>query len=187
MVFGREKRELIFAECKTGWPSEEKSEEKEAVRKRRRRELYNSFEKKDIQRMKKLAQSFPGAVIVFSTLNSTLGKSEKNLIRSLAMQGRRHWRDDRSYNPVLILTATELFADFKGLAHVWEEKGGRYADFARNRFDLHNILPLCDLTQQLYLDMPSWHEWRVERIERRRAIRAQRTASSEREALPSIP
>jgi hypothetical protein len=148
MVFGREKRELLFAECKT----------------------YSRFTKRDVGRMRQLAQSFPGAIIVFSTLNETLNESEKRFIRPLANQGRRHWRDDRSYNPVLILTATELFSHFGGLGHAWEAKGGKHAALTQNRFDLHDILPLCDLTQQLYLAMPSWHQW----LEERRQLRVRR-------------
>jgi hypothetical protein len=145
MLFGREKRELVFAECKT----------------------YAQFTKKDVDRMRRLAQSFPGSIIVFSTLNDSLNKKEKLLIRPLVNQGRRFWRENRSYNPVLVLTANELFTDSTGLTHVWEEKGGRHSDLAKDRFDLQNILPLCDLTQQLYLEMPSYHTWHEEKRKKR--------------------
>ena len=134
--FGKEKREIIFAECKT----------------------YNRFAKKDIDRLKILANAFPGSIIVFSTLNSSLTINEKKLIRPFVKKGRKYLKDDRSFNPVLILTATELFSDF-GLEDSYKEKGGRHEKFAERSFDLMRLLPLCDITQQLYLDMISWHEW----------------------------
>jgi len=59
--FGKDKRELLFIECKT----------------------FNRFEKKDISRMKVIAKEFPGSIIVFATLNSSLTKNEKALIRPI--------------------------------------------------------------------------------------------------------
>jgi len=146
--FGKEKREIIFAECKT----------------------YNRFAKKDIDRLKILASAFPGSIIVFSTLNSSLTTNEKKLIRPFVKKGRKYWKDDRSFNPVLILTATELFSDFE-LEDSYKEKGGRHEKFAERSYDLMRLLPLCDITQQLYLDMISWHEWLdIEREKRLRKL-----------------
>ena len=92
--FGKPKRELLFVECKT----------------------FNRFEKKDIERMKVLAKEFPGSVIVFSTLNSTLTQKEKRLIRPIVRQGRKYWKEGKTSNPVLILTSTELFSHYIGLS-----------------------------------------------------------------------
>jgi len=58
--FGKTKTELIFAECKT----------------------YNPFDKKDVNRMRFLGEQFPGAFLVFSTLNKSLTKNEKRLLTS---------------------------------------------------------------------------------------------------------
>lgn len=145
MIYGREKRELIFAECKT----------------------YNLFENIDIDRMKTLAKSFPGAVIVFSTLRNHLTEKEKKLIRPLANNGRRYWRDNKSYNPILVLTGTELFSG-RSINEAWKNKGGRHNEFASTHHYIADLLPLCDLTQQLYLGMSSWHEWQKSRWDRRR-------------------
>ena len=72
--FGKEKREIIFAECKT----------------------YNRFVKKDIDRLKILASAFPGSIIVFSTLNSSLTINEKKLIRPFVKKGNVRYDHFRS-------------------------------------------------------------------------------------------
>jgi hypothetical protein len=143
-ILGPARTELIFAECKT----------------------HNAFLKKDVSRMKVLANSFPGAVIVFATLREELTEREIRMIEPLANKGRGHWRDGRSYNPVLVLTATELFADY-GLETSWKQKGGRDQELSNRHRLIARLLPLCDLTQQLYLRMPSLTEWLEKGRERR--------------------
>ncbi|OXU14433.1 hypothetical protein [Sedimentisphaera salicampi] len=128
--FGKPKRELIFVECKT----------------------FNRFEKKDVDRMKIISKEFPGAVIVFATLNPTLTQKEKRLFRPLVKQGRKYWQEGKTNNPVLILTSTELFSHIS-LDYSYKEKGGEHAKFEGRHFDLHQLRPLCNITQQLYLDM----------------------------------
>jgi len=143
-ILGRAKKELIFAECKT----------------------HNVFLKKDVNRMKVLANSFPGAVIVFATLREELTEREIRMIEPLANKGRRHWRDGRSYSPVLVLTGTELFADY-GLETSWKQKGGRHQELSNRHRLIARLLPLCDLTQQLYLRMSSLTEWIEKEREKR--------------------
>ena len=142
--FAKPKRELLFVECKT----------------------FNRFEKKDIERMKVLSKEFPGSVIVFSTLNSTLTQKEKRLIRPLVNQGRKYWKENQTSNPVLILTSTELFSHIS-LDNTYKEKGDQHAKFEGRHFDLHQLRPLCDITQQLYLDMQSWSNWFHKEIEKK--------------------
>jgi len=147
-ALGEGKRQLIFAECKTN----------------------NAFEKKDIDRMSLLANSFPGAVIVFATLQEHLTKPEIRLIEPFASKGRRYSADGRSHNPVLVLTSTELYSNYS-LMKTWKQKGGRYQDLAARRRLDPGLLPLCDLTQQLYLGMPSFGEWDKKRWEQRKLSR----------------
>ena len=142
--FGKQKRELLFVECKT----------------------FNRFEKKDVERMKIISKEFPGCVIVFSTLNSKLTQKEKKLIKPLVNQGRKYWKEGRSNNPVLILTANELFSDMS-LRQAYSEKGGKHAQFEGRDFDLMRLRPLCDITQQLYLDMISWSDWFHKELEKK--------------------
>ena len=129
-MLDKTKKELMFAECKT----------------------FNRFEKKDVERMKLIAKKFPGSVIVFSTFNASLTKKEKEIIIPLAKQGRKYRKDGRMKTPVLILTSTELFSHIH-LHDSYKSKKGRHAIFGELNFELRNIRVLCDITQQLYLDM----------------------------------
>jgi len=153
--FGYVKTELIFAECKT----------------------YNRFNKCDADRMKLLADQFPGAVLVFATLRKSLTKKEKRLLCPVVNRGRRYWKAECPFNPVLILTGTELFADWRP-TECWKDAGGKHAAFAKNYRAWGDLLQLCDATQQLYLDMQPWRQWLEERWEKRRQKRA---LSSKRE------
>ena len=135
--FETSKLEVIFAECKT----------------------FNSFQKKDADRMRKLGDAFPGAVLVFATLKKSLSQKEKTFLRSVVNRSRKYRQNDRPFNPVLILTGTELFSELH-LAQSWQEAGGIRAGFVQdNILGLTDLLELCDLTQQIYLDMDSWHQW----------------------------
>ena len=128
--------EIVFAECKT----------------------FNEFKVKDIRKIKAVARKFPGAVIVFATLKDSLTKKERKLLLPFVNRSREYWQAGRPYNPVLILTGIELFSDLRP-PHCWKEAGGTYADFAKKYRYFHNLLTLCDATQQLYLGLPPWHEW----------------------------
>jgi hypothetical protein len=61
-----------------------------------------------------------------------------------------------------ILTGLELFIeDYAGLSSAWEQKGGKHQEIISTpsiKYNLNNLELLADLTQQLYLDMPSYWE-----------------------------
>jgi hypothetical protein len=139
-IFGEETNGLLFGECKS----------------------YGQFEKKDYDRMRYLAKMFPGAVLVFSTLRKTLSPTEIVEIGKITKAGRKYWKAERPLNAVLILTGTELFGDFAP-PYCWD-------DATKKRFEhVHGLFDLCDATQQVYLNLPSWRtEWH-EQFERRRA------------------
>jgi len=119
---------------------------------------FNEFANKDVYRMKELANNFPGAVIVFSTLRESLTDREKKIISKLARQGRKHLKAEQWVNPVLILTGVELFNDFEP-PYCWKDKGGQYAAFANNWHGENGIQDLCDATQQIYLGIESYWTW----------------------------
>jgi hypothetical protein len=116
---------------------------------------YGQFQKKDFDRMRSLAKIFPGAVLVFSTLRKTLTKKEIKGISRIAKMGRKYWKNERPINPVLILTGNELFS-FHGPPHCWEDAG------IKAKFNhITGLISICDATQQIYLNLPSWQtEWR---------------------------
>lgn len=133
---------LLFGECKT----------------------YGEFQAKDFDRMEYLAETFPGCVLAFATLRESLSSQETKALKRLARRGRRRWLTDKTLNPVLILTGTELLNPL-GPPYCWSDV---------QRKALHvggGLLNLCDATQQLYLGLPSLDEEWLKQSERRRARR----------------
>lgn len=140
-VYGERKEGLLLGECKT----------------------YGRFGEKDFDRMRYLAKTFPGAVLVFSTLRKSLTSKEIAGITRIAKAGRKHWKTERPINPVLILTGNELLSQF-GPPYCWEET-------IKKKFDhIGGLLSICDATQQIYLNLSSWQtEWSEKWEKRRRA------------------
>ena len=142
-IYGEKREGLIFGKCKT----------------------YGSFERKDFDRMRYLAQAFPGSVLVFSTLRKSLNTKEIDAISRIAKAGRKYWKNERPINPVLILTGTELLSRH-GPPYCWEEP-------RKSQLDFRGLLGLCNATQQLYLNLPPWETaWQSKwerRLQRRQA------------------
>lgn len=119
-------------------------------------------EQRDVDRLKSLAETFPGSVLVVATLRGKeeLSPPEVGLMRKLAEWGREYEREHRrSRAPLIVLTGTELFAA-RSLHSTWKSKGGKHATFVEPAWmRLENLRTLADATQQLYLDMPSYSEW----------------------------
>ena len=122
-----------------------------------------AFTRKDVVRMKAIAMAFPGAILVFATMKeaSELSKREIRLIRSLAEWGRKYDKSKaKSRAAVIVLTGTELFAAHD-LHMAWNEKGGRHQELVAPAYvRVDDLRILADLTQQLYLGMPSYGSWR---------------------------
>ncbi len=128
-----------------------------------------SFEEKDILRLKGIANKFSGSVFVFSTMKESLSISEKKLIQSFALWGREYNNYGESKAPVIILTATELFARHN-LSTEWKEQGGKYASLIEPAYiRLENLRILANITQQLYLDLPSYEDWWREEMRKKKA------------------
>lgn len=145
--------DLLFVECKS----------------------QNEFRKKDVQRMNDLAARFPGAILVFATMREKLTDAEIRLIRPLAERGRRYLKAERSTNPVMILTSTELLTSDKPVQR-WKEKGLLPISHA-DRLDWEDpIRDVCDTTQQIYLGMPSWYDW-LDAKRKKKAARKKRAAA----------
>ena len=135
------------------------------------------FKDDDVDRMKDLAEAFPGTVLVFATLKEAaqLSKNEILRIRKLAEWGRDYDRENRRTRaPVILVTGTELFTpDY--LQESWKSKGGKRAALIEPGYvDISHLPTLADLTQQVYLDMPSYHEWSEAKWKKRAERRKQR-------------
>jgi len=136
------------------------------------------FKDDDVDRMKVLAEAFPGAVLVFATLKEAteLSRNEILRIRKLAEWGREYDRTNRRTRaPVILLTGTELFMPHD-LRDSWKRKGGKRAALLEPGYiDINHLRTLADFTQQVYLDLPSYHEWLDARWKKRAARRNQRS------------
>lgn len=139
----------------------------------------DAFKQDDLDKMRLLAESFPGSVLVFATMKEATGLSQEETarIRKLAEWGREYDRErTQSRAPVIMLTGTELFTAHY-LENAWKEKGGthkRLIEHAYVSVRLNNLRILADLTQQLYLGMPSYGEWREEKWKKRLARRTKK-------------
>jgi hypothetical protein len=134
---------VLFAECKS----------------------FGEFKKKDFEKMELLAKTFPGAILMFCTLRDKFSNREISTLRRITRAGRRYWKDDRSVNPVLILTKAELIS-LVGVPMCW---GMETATKFKNRFGLLN---LCDTTQQIYLGLPPVEDYWQATFEKKRERRS---------------
>ncbi len=132
----------------------------------------DTFKNGDISKMKILAESFAGSIIVFATLKEAedLSPEEIERIRKLAQWGREYDKERKqSRAPVIMLTGTELFTAHY-LDSSWKEKGGKHKELIEPAWvRTDNLRVLADLTQQLYLGMPSYGQWREEKWKKRNA------------------
>ena len=115
----------------------------------------DAFEQKDVDRLKLLAETFPGSILVFATMKEELSEEEIDRIRKLANWGRGYDKERRQTRaPVIVLTGTELFSA-DSLRSTWGKKDGKHRDLqGRGWQGLNNLRFLADATQYLYLGMP---------------------------------
>lgn len=153
------------------------------------------FKEEEIKKAKLLAEAFPGTVLVFAAMKEAeeLSKEEVLRIRKFAEWGREY-NKDRSWTraPVIVLTGTELFAPYS-LEESWKAKGGKRASLmapAWISIRTDNLRILANLTQQAYLDMPSYDTWwgerRKRRLERRKASPPEVPISQSKEIISTI-
>ena len=122
----------------------------------------DSFRTEDVANLKAIAQRFPDSVLVFATMRqpADMSTDEIRAIRRLALWGRQPIeREGRTRAPVVVLTGIELFSG-ASLADTWQELGGRHATLGcEPRLQTDNLRVLADVTQQLYLGVPSYADW----------------------------
>ena len=116
-----------------------------------------AFTTDDVNKMKMLAETFPGSTLVFATMKEELSQEEIKRIRKLAQWGRVYIKDRKQTRaPVIVLTGTELFTEIS-LEKSWKEKEGRHKRLIEpGRVRTDNLRVLANLTQQLYLGMQSY-------------------------------
>jgi hypothetical protein len=125
-----DKTKTIFVECKT----------------------YNSFEKKDIQRMQFIGEQFPNSILGFASLKKELTEKEKRLIKQIVNQSRNKQSSGKPFNPILILTGTELISVDRP-PMVWKNIHNIDEKFLKWYSVDTDFIHLSDATQQIHLGM----------------------------------
>jgi hypothetical protein len=121
------------------------------------------FKERDVQRMKSLAEAIRGSYVVFYALKKEFSSVEQKRIRKLADWGRVPQKTGEPRAMVIVLTGTELFADHH-LQQTWREIGGSHGAMAKHpSVNIDDLWTLAEITQQLYLGMPPYWDWRVKR------------------------
>lgn len=123
----------------------------------------DAFKDSDIEKMKLLAETFPNSILVFATMkdHEEFSKDEINRLKKFAQWGRKYnTKNHERRAHIMILTGLELFIeDYAGLSSAWENKGGKHQELISAhtvKYNLNNLELLAELTQQVYLDMPSY-------------------------------
>jgi hypothetical protein len=138
--------DVVHAECKT----------------------FNTFEKADFVRMKFLAEEFPGSVLVFASLKSSLSKEEASAIRAIVQAQRRKRLIRQPSSHVVVLTGVELLSE-RGVPSCWEGKGELQEKLISGHRSFQELSDLADATQQIYLGMPGWFDWSESEWEKKRS------------------
>lgn len=118
----------------------------------------NAITAESITNLKKVAGRFPGAIMVVSSLREIGDYSPEEIVRlrELAQWGRSSLHEGSPRNPLIILTATELFATH-GIFQAWKDANPK--DEVHASVDPWDLEALAELTQQRYLGLlPYWEE-----------------------------
>jgi hypothetical protein len=125
--------------------------------------------------LRKVANRFPGAIMIVSSLReiSDYTADELQRLRDLALWGRREVYQGQPRNPLVVLTATELFARH-GIFDAWK-KEGEAAEAVHPSIDPADLHVLAELTQKRYLGLPGFWEERMKAhdlaFQRRRLVK----------------
>lgn len=116
------------------------------------------FHAEDVNRMRQIAENFPGAFLVFAAMKDELHDDEKTAIADLASWGREPLDGGRPRAPVIVLTGLELFSTWR-VDDTWKGLDGLHKQIASaGHVHLDNLWALADATQQIYLGLPSRSE-----------------------------
>ncbi len=121
----------------------------------------------DVARLKRVAERFPGSIIICSVLRNHFTDNEKERLKRLAQWARRPNKSYEPTNPFILLTGNELFFDIT-LGSTWKDLGEPYSKY--DDYDYTNKLRgLSEATQAIYLGLSSYYE--DDRYQLRRGVR----------------
>jgi hypothetical protein len=133
----------------------------------------NLIDASELSKLKLVAEQVEDAVIVISVLRDHFTTNEKKQLHRFVVWGRRPNALGQPTNPVLLLTAHELFMDHH-ISSTWKALGepqNKFSDYEHTR----TLAAFADSTQQIYLGLPSYSEWRRREWAKRSTARKQRT------------
>jgi len=119
----------------------------------------DAFDKKSLDHLRTVAERFPGAYVIVSSLKTIADYTGKELdsLRELAQWGRVIQIDGKLRNPLIVLTGVELFSD-RGIRQAWQAAGEPASRFVQHAaVDLTDLYQLAECTQQLYLGLPPFY------------------------------
>jgi hypothetical protein len=121
----------------------------------------NAINEDAIISLKKVANHFPGAIMIVSSLReiSDYTADELRRLRDLALWGRQGVHQGQARNPLIVLTATELFARH-GIFDAWKKMGEARAAVPPS-IDPADLHALAELTLKRYLNLPGFWEERM--------------------------
>jgi hypothetical protein len=119
----------------------------------------------DLAQLKAAAAKLPGSIVVISVLRDQFLPTEKRILEPFVKWGRRLNADREPTNPVVLLTSNELMFDHF-LSATWKDLGGEHAKFGTYEHT-RDMLSIADATQQIYLGLPSFGEWKRSQLEKK--------------------
>lgn len=128
----------------------------------------NLIKADDLAKLKAIGRKLPGTFIVISVLRKHFTDYEKKLLKSFVNWSRRIDVHGRPTNPVILLTANELFFEFL-MSATWEKLGDIYKPFA-NYEHTHNLYNFAEATQRIYLGIDSHYEWKASKWKKRKVL-----------------
>ena len=120
----------------------------------------------DIQQLRRIAKKLPRATIIISVMRDEFTRSEKKILLPFVKWARRLDKNWTPTNPVILLTGVELFHQYN-LSSTWKEKRGRHAKYKDYKYT-RSLMSLAEVTQAIYLDLPTFSEEIEAAMEKRR-------------------
>lgn len=140
---------------------------------------------KDLSKLKAIGRKLPGAILVISVLRKTFTPPEKKWLQRFVKWCRRPDDHGRQTNPVILLTANELFFEHL-ISATWEELGEPFKSFADYEHT-RNLYSFADATQRIYLGLPSFEEWEDGEWKKRAARNRRVPKATDRIAKEGLP
>lgn len=125
--------------------------------------------RKDITKLRAIAKKLEGSIIVISVLRPKFIDAELKLIEPFVRWCRRPTANGEMHNPVILLTAHEIFCRFN-ISLTWKELGGEHAKFADFKYH-DSLVALAEATQSIHLGLNSYHAEIFEKWEAKRAAK----------------